>query len=336
MKTFACLALAGVASAITMNDIKFMDFLAAHGKDYQSVEEFNFRAALFAKKDAILARINADPANTFTVGHNPMSDWTQEEQNRMYGHVDEHEHSPALNMADQAKSTGYVAVDTDDFVQSTTATYGYASSIDWKSKGCVTKVKYQGTCGSCWAFAAIAGIEGANCVRSGQNIILSEQQVLDCNPKGYGCGGGNTGTVFTWAIKQKIEKGSKYPYILPGKKGSCKQDNTGVNVSGKSNITRYSVSALKNAVTKGPAAVSVAASESVFNNYKTGVINNAGACGLNNNHAVTVIGYTSNYYIIKNSWDTWWGESGYAKIAINGDGNGVCGIQKDGTSPYIL
>jgi len=82
--------------------------------------------------------------------------------------------------------------------------------------------------------------------------------------------------------------------------------------------------------------VTVAASESVFNNYKEGVINNAGACGLNNNHGVTVVGYTSSYYVIKNSWDTWWGEKGFARIAINGDGNGVCGIQKDGTTPYIL
>jgi len=82
--------------------------------------------------------------------------------------------------------------------------------------------------------------------------------------------------------------------------------------------------------------VSVAASESVFNHYKTGVINDARACGLQNNHAVLAIGYTSNYYIIKNSWDTWWGEKGYAKIAINGDGDGVCGIQKASVTPYIL
>ena len=82
MKTFACLALAGVATAITQNDIKFMDFLASHGKGYNTIEEFNLRGALFAKKDAALAKINANPENTFTVGHNMFSDWTQEEMKR--------------------------------------------------------------------------------------------------------------------------------------------------------------------------------------------------------------------------------------------------------------
>jgi len=76
MKTFVSLALAGVASAITHNDIKFMDYLAKHGKDYNTIEEFNLRAAIFAMKDAALAKINANPENTFTVGHNFTSDMT--------------------------------------------------------------------------------------------------------------------------------------------------------------------------------------------------------------------------------------------------------------------
>jgi len=41
---------------------------------------------------------------------------------------------------------------------------------------------------------------------------------------------------------------------------------------------------------------------------------------------VIAIGYTEEYYIIKNSWSTAWGENGFARIAINGDGDGICGI----------
>ena len=61
-----------------------------------------------------------------------------------------------------------------------------------------------------------------------------------------------------------------------------------------------------------------------------GIIN-TDQCGTELNHGVLAVGYgTENgqkYYIVKNSWGTSWGEAGYCKIANNGDGQGICGIQ---------
>ena len=58
---------------------------------------------------------------------------------------------------------------------------------------------------------------------------------------------------------------------------------------------------------------------------------NSKDCGTKVNHAVLAVGYgTENgqsYYIVKNSWKTSWGDNGYIKIANNGDGDGICGIQ---------
>jgi len=51
------------------------------------------------------------------------------------------------------------------------------------------------------------------------------------------------------------------------------------------------------------------------------------------NHAVNAIGYGYdkesglNYYLIKNSWGSGWGNNGYVKLWNKGDGEGTCGIQ---------
>jgi len=129
-------------------------------------------------------------------------------------------------------------------------------------------------------------------------------------------------------------KGTKYPYT--GKKGSCRADGSGIKIQGKTKVDKESKAGHLTAIARGPTSVSVASSEDIFVHYKQGVINNAAACTTNTNHVVTAIGYTSNYYIIKNSWNTTWGENGFAKIAFNGEGLGVCGIQKAGFTPYIL
>lgn len=34
-----------------------------------------------------------------------------------------------------------------------------------------------------------------------------------------------------------------------------------------------------------------------------------------------------DYYLVRNSWGTGWGEQGYARIARTGNGLGICNIQ---------
>jgi len=64
-----------------------------------------------------------------------------------------------------------------------------------------------------------------------------------------------------------------------------------------------------------------------------GVINNDSACPSHTDHGVLAVGYTSKYYIIKNSWGTRWGDNGYAKIGMR-DGDGVMLIQSWAMAPY--
>jgi len=58
---------------------------------------------------------------------------------------------------------------------------------------------------------------------------------------------------------------------------------------------------------------------------------NSPECGHKTDHAITAVGYGhedgQEYYIVRNSWGASWGDDGYIKIAAEGPGRGVCGIQ---------
>lgn len=55
-------------------------------------------------------------------------------------------------------------------------------TFDWRMKNCVTPIKNQGyTCRNCWAFSSVAALESHWCIKTGQLISLSEQQLVDCN-----------------------------------------------------------------------------------------------------------------------------------------------------------
>merc|ERR1712194_838172 len=71
----------------------------------------------------------------------------------------------------------------------------------------------------------------------------------------------------------------------------------------------------------------------------TGYVQVTANCGTQLAHGVLAVGYgTENgqaYYLVKNSWGSSWGDNGYLKIADNGDGEGICGIQMAAVRPTV-
>ena len=84
---------------------------------------------------------------------------------------------------------------------------------------------------------------------------------------------------------------------------------------------------MKAALTQQPLSVIIQANQRTFQTYSTGVLSSG--CGTDLDHAVLAVGYgTENgqeYWLIKNSWNTWWGEEGYMRLKMQ-DGAGICGI----------
>lgn len=125
---------------------------------------------------------------------------------------------------------------------------------------------------------------------------------------------------------------SDYPYTA--KDGTCKfaAAKGKVDVKSVATVTARSVSQLKAAIAKGPTSVTVEADRTVFQSYKSGILDST-ACGTSLDHAITAVGYGTDaatgkdYYIVRNSWGAGWGDQGYIKIAAV-DGVGICGIQQ--------
>ena len=148
----------------------FIKHIAEHGLSYGTVEEYNFRLGLFNAIDAEINEINANPENTFTVGHNFLSTMTKDEKKRLLGY-----------RGPQNVSEETVVVLSEE---------GLADSVDWRTKGAVNPVKNQGQCGSCWAFSATAAFEGHHKIATGTLLSLSEQELVDCDTTSHGCNGG--------------------------------------------------------------------------------------------------------------------------------------------------
>eukprot|EP00116_Pleurobrachia_bachei_P011065 sb/3471327/ len=74
------------------------------------------------------------------------------------------------------------------------------SSKDWRNHGAVTKVKSQGSCGSCWVFSAVGALEGAYKNKGSVLKSFSEQEGLECSMR-KGCGGGWMRYVYNYAEK---------------------------------------------------------------------------------------------------------------------------------------
>jgi C1A family cysteine protease len=269
---------------------------------------------------------------TYTLGHNQFSGMDSEEFRSYLGF------------------SGYVPM-SNNLRSSSNSVHSVPSSVNWVEKGAVTPVKNQGQCGSCWSFSTTGALEGAYYVKNGKLPSFSEQQLVDCDNfqhggKDHGCNGGLMDNAFNWISKNGgLCTEEEYPYVSGTTKtaGSCQTSCTLVDdskIHSHVDVPKNSDSSMMEAVAQQPVAVAIEADQKDFQLYQSGVF--TGSCGTKLDHGVLVVGYgTSNgedYYLIKNSWGTTWGDNGYIYIGRGSqfnNGNGQCGVLMQASYPLL-
>ena len=270
----------------------FEEWKAQYGANFDSKEE-SYRRIIFEKNLANVEKHNADASQTYKIGINQFSIYTEEEFASRF-------------LMSTPPILGQMNVDEKMTEPS--------NDVDWVSQGKVSPIKNQGQCGSCWAFSA-TGVMESWAKFKGQNVNLSEQQLVDCSrPQGnQGCNGGWPSSALKYVQANGITTESAYAYVARDQ--SCKTQGGSFKISGYNSYS--ACNGLQSSINNSPVSVTVDASK--WSSYRSGVFSN---CGTSINHAVLLVGVISGNWKIKNSWGTGWGESGYIRL---GSGN-TCGV----------
>ena len=111
----------------------FLQWVREHGRAYKSLDELGKKFEIFLDNLKYISESNAArSASSYRLGLNDFADWSREEFKEVYLHEYQlpTEHRPI-----KLENVSYTA-----------------SSLDWRTRGAVTRVKHQGNCGKISGF----------------------------------------------------------------------------------------------------------------------------------------------------------------------------------------
>jgi len=351
------LVVVGLAAALPRITVKaqFDAFAAKFGKVYADDVEYNRRMGYFEQSLRKLAVQRAEMA-----------------RNRQTSWVADVTFLFDLSESEKAAWTGPKKYDATGLAISCLAhgvtspamtTEALPTSWDWRTKGVVNPVKNQGQCGSCWAFSTIGVIESKWAILGNTLTSFSEQEIVDCShgcseepPYGQvcnqGCNGGwqwnafydvvswggvDLETDYVYTAQTGTCHKQQYTSHAPLKNYTCLSTPQGA-IASEDQMAAYLVA-------NGPIAIAMDAG--LLESYQGGIIQpTAGQCSqVQLDHAIIIVGFdvdttqTPNlpFWIVRNSWGTAWGESGYFRIVrgTNGQNINACGLASAVSAPLM-
>jgi cathepsin B len=209
---------------------------------------------------------------------------------------------------------------------------------------CIHPIRDQQGCGGCWAFAASEVLSDRFCIVSNKSInqVMSPQYLISCDTNEWGCSGGST--YYSWMFLEN--SGDVTDSCSPYKSGNgfvptCSSftkcaDKTALRKyyakKSSTKVFQTSTTIQNEIVANGPVETGMDV-YSDFMSYASGVYATTAGATYLGGHAVKIVGWGSlngvKYWIVANSWGTYWGESGYFRIQFgncNIDSAAIAGI----------
>jgi C1A family cysteine protease len=197
-----------------------------------------------------------------------------------------------------------------------------------------TPIQNQGSCGSCYAFGAIACYESFCLVKGKGRYDLSEQDFM-MTAKSIGPYGGCKGWYLDSSMKLLQNNGVAPESACPYKAVESACNAKAEYFSGGFSVTT-DVNTIKSALQNYGAVYVGFAVYSDFSYYKGGVYRYTSGYK-RGYHAVAIVGYddAQQAWYVKNSWGTGWGDNGYFWIGYDQMNNSVEFGKCFGGSYYI-
>lgn len=312
----------------------FTQFMQDYGRSYKAgSEDYRKRAALFQESMQRINNKNSQnhqEGRSWVAGVHAFMDWTPEERRSIQGYKP--------SQARQGKRTAMAGLqvgfrDRSRMQLNSTLVDSY---FDTQS----AEHRNQGNCGSCWAISAVEAVE-AQLKKSGYNVRLSPQALVDCVPNPQHCGGtgGCDGATGELAYAFMQEHGIPLEEDLPYKAvtGTCQMGSGNyptkkrITLSGWTTLPSNQGAPLMQALVQDGSVV-VAVDGNDWFDYSAGIFDGCSK-DATIGHAVLAKGYGSEsdkkYWVIQNSWGMDWGENGDIRLLRHDDDTAWCGVDSD-------